>query len=452
MKQTNIKNLVIGFGKAGKTLAKTLASKGEEVILVEQSKTMYGGTCINVGCIPSKKLLNLSTQGLDFEKAMQAKNDLISKLNTKNYKMIADESKARVVDGTAVFRSNYQVDILDETGTAIEHITAERIFINTGATPVIPNIKGISESKNIITSTEALNLASKPSSITIIGAGYIGLEMATMLNNFGIKINVIDTSTAFLPREDKDIADKILNDMMSVGINICIGCTINEIKDTSTAVELKFTTREGKDLSLQSDKILVCTGRKPNIDSLGIHNTGIAIDSRGAITVDEHLQTKVPNIYALGDVHGGLQFTYTSLDDFRIVLDHLYGTKTKKLSDRTTVPYSVFLTPPLSSVGINETTAKQKNIPYNLFSLECSNIPNAHILGQTKGILKVLTHPETNTILGAVLYSANSFELINTISLAINQGIPYTVLRDAIYTHPTMNESFNDLFKAAVKK
>lgn len=232
--------------------------------------------------------------------------------------------------------------------------------------------------------------------------------------------------------------------MESDGVEFKLGVKINQINEGKVEIELANGEKE----TLIADNILVATGRKPNTDQLGLENTSIKVGDRGEVVVNDFLETTAPNVWAMGDVHGGLQFTYTSLDDFRIVANHLYGDGSRKLSDRTNVPNSVFITPTLSSVGLNEKAAQAQGIPYRLFKLEATAIPKSAILSQPKGMLKGLV-AEDGTILGATIYAEESHEVINLVSLAIQAKLPYTMVRDQVFTHPTMSEALNDLFADA---
>ena len=333
---------------------------------------------------------------------------------------------------------------MDAEGEVIAQLIGERIFINTGATPVLPPIPGLVDSRNVVTSTELMDLKQLPEHLTIIGSGYIGLEFASMFASYGSKVTVLDIFDNFLPRDDEDISKLVRSDLESRGIIFKLGVKIDAITDNS----VEIINKEGKKVSILSDKILVATGRKPNTAGLGLENTNIQLGQRGEIVVNDKLETTVQNVWALGDVHGGLQFTYTSLDDFRIVSNNLYGDGKRSLSDRKNVPTSVFITPALSKVGLNEKAAKAAGIDYRLFKLAATAIPKSAVLNQSKGLLKALVDPETDKILGITIYAEESYETINLISLAIEVGLPYTLLRDKIYTHPTMTEALNDLFAA----
>lgn len=437
----NVKNIIIGFGKGGKTLAKFLAQKGEEVLVVEKSDKMYGGTCINIACLPSKRLIIEAGNGVDFVDAVNGKNDMTSMLRNKNYHMLADEENVTVLDGIAKFMNNHEIAVTTVNGQ-IEEFHGDRIFINTGALPVMLPIPGLMESNAILDSTAAMDQTNLPKKLVIIGAGYIGLEFASMFAEYGSEVTVLDLHDNFLPREDDDIAVEIKHDLENSGVKFELGVKISRIDDHTVYYE-----KDGVTTTTVADRILVATGRKPNTEDLGIENTDIELTDRGTIMVDDYLRTNVENVWAIGDVKGGPQFTYISLDDFRIIKDQLYGDAQRRVSDRINVPYSVFITPTLSRVGLNEKEAKSQNIKYELKKLPVTSIPKAQVLKDPRGLFKALINPANNQILGVTLYGAESYELINQISMAMKMKIPANILRDQIYTHPTMSESFNDLFK-----
>lgn len=439
------KNIIIGFGKGGKTLAKNLAAKGESVLVVEKSKKMYGGTCINIACLPSKNLIINAQRGIKFEDAVKQKDEMTTALRNKNYHMVADEETATVLDGTAKFVDNHTIEIVLDSGEKTK-IKGERIFINTGATPIIPQVKGLKESKYILDSTAAMDQNSLPNELVILGAGYIGMEFASMFARYGAKVTVLDTNEKFLKREDDDISEMIFNDLSQDGIEFNLGVKVVEVRDLSDKVEIVYEIN-GQKRTVKADKLLVATGRKPVTEGLGLENTDIKLDERGAIKVDDYLRTTAENVWAIGDVKGGPQFTYISLDDFRIIFDQLYGKGERKVSDRKLVPYSVFTTPALSRVGLNEVEAKNKGIEYKLFKLAATSIPKAKVIGNTRGMYKILVNPDTEEILGATIYGEESYEVINLIALAMKAKLPYIMLRNQIYTHPTMSEALNDVLK-----
>ena len=436
-----IQNLIIGFGKGGKTLAKSLAAKGEKVVVIEKDAQMYGGTCINVGCIPSKALITQGLKQRSFTVAAENKTALINKLRNKNYHMLADDPNIQVVDGTAKFVSDHQVRVQTTAGKEVTY-EAERIFINTGATAVIPEIAGLKLSEKVGTSKELMALTTKPEHLVILGAGYIGLEFASMFASFGSKVTVIDPFATFLPREDRSFAEMIQQDLTEKGIEFVLGTNIQSIQETQ---QVSVALADGRIIT--GDYLLVATGRKPNTDQLGLENTAIKVNERGAVVVDEKLQTTVANVWALGDVTGGLQFTYISLDDYRIVENQLFGDQSRTTNNRPAVPYSVFIEPPISHVGLHEYEAQKQGLDYKKFVHLNANVPKAHILENAKGMFQVLVDRQTDFILGATIYGAESHEVINLLTLAMNVKASYQVLKNQIYTHPTMSEALNDVLK-----
>lgn len=444
MKQ--VKNLIIGFGKAGKTLAGEFASRGEDVILVEKSKKMYGGTCINVACIPTKKLkfLAFKRDELGYSMAVNAKNELISKLNNGNYHKVADLENAEVLDGTASFINENTVEVHTEDG--VEEIQAERIFINTGARPFIPNIDGLELSDRILTSESLIELTDLPKDLAIIGSGPVGLELASIYSQFGSNVTLIDRNDTILKDEDADVRDAVIAAIEAQGINIVTNANTQSVKENADSVSIYYNIN-GDQHEIQATHLLVATGRKPNIEDLNLGKAGITVSDKGAVEVNEFLQTNLPHIFALGDVNGGPQQTYISLDDYRIIRDFIYGDKSYSTDRRKNVPATTFIEPPLSQVGLSETAAREQGLDYKVASLDVSSIPKAKILDNQTGLYKAIIDSKTNKILGATLFGEESHEVINIISTAMIADMDYTQLRDQIFTHPTMAEALNDLFK-----
>lgn len=440
-----IKNIIIGFGKGGKTLAKFLAQKGEDVLVIEKSNQMYGGTCINIACLPSKRLIIEAANGVEFTDAVNGKNEMTAFLRNKNYHMLADEPTVTVLDGEAKFLSDHKIEVATTDGSIVQY-EGERIFINTGALPVILPIPGLKDSPYLLDSTQAMDQKKLPKQLVIIGAGYIGLEFASMFAKYGSQVTVLDHNSDFIPREDDDISSVVKKDLEEAGVKFELGVDIKQVVNKEDHVEVEYE-KDGKVLVAQGDRVLAATGRKANTADLGLENTNIKTDERGNVVVNDQLKTSVENVWAIGDVKGGLQFTYISLDDFRIIRSQLFGDGSYTMASRKIVPYSVFIEPPLSEVGLTEKQAKKANIDYKLFKLPVAAIPKARVAKNTHGLFKALVDPETKQILGTTLYGLESHELINMIALAMKAKLPYTMLRDQIYTHPTMSEAFNDLFK-----
>lgn len=448
--------IIIGFGKAGKTLAGFLAGKGQNVALIEESDKMYGGTCINVGCIPSKSLVNsverLENKDLStfaerkdyYKKSVDKKEALITALRGKNYEMLASKENIDIYNGKGSFVSNKIVNI-EKNGDNIQ-IEGEKIFINTGSETIIPNIKGLKESKNILTSKSLMELKELPRKLVIIGAGYIGLEFASTYAGFGSEVVIIDASDDILKREEKEAADRVKKILEAKGITFYLNSKVEEISDNENDSSIAISNGNGEIIQFNGDKILVAIGRKANTQGLELEKAGVQVDERGNIIVNEKLETTAPNIWALGDVKGGLQFTYISLDDFRIIRDNVYGNGNRSLNDRNVVPYTTFLSTPLSRVGLSEKEAIEKGFDVKVGQIEAMAIPKGKIEGKSEGFLKVVVDAKTDKILGATLLCNTSHEMINIIALAMKGNLPYQIIRDMIFTHPTMSESLNDLF------
>jgi len=444
MDKINIKNLIIGFGKAGKTLAADLAKHGEEVILVEKSSSMYGGTCINIGCIPSKKLLVEAerkpldvNQSVYFEQAMERKNALISALRTANYKKLDDLEGVRIINATASFIDKNTV-LLKGEGDEIE-VTAQRIFINTGTTSISLNIKG-GDGNHVYNSTQLLSLNTFPKRLVIIGGGYISLEFACMFQAFGSKVTILEASDTFLAREDRDVADEMLRILNTRGIEVMLNSKTSELQENDS-----YTTVITSQGNFDAEAVLVAIGRKPATDELELHNADIKTDERGYIITNDYLQVN-EHIWAMGDVAKTPQFTYMSLDDYRIVRDQLFGDSKRSRLDRKNIATSVFTYPTLAQVGLTEQQAKSAGLQFEVKKIAANAIPKAKVLGQTDGLLKAIVEKQSNRILGVTLFCAEAHELINICKLAIDNNITAETLKNQIFTHPTMAEALNDLF------
>ncbi|EGQ1726142.1 FAD-containing oxidoreductase [Staphylococcus pseudintermedius] len=433
--------IVVGFGKAGKTLAKFAAQQGKSVAVIEKSAEMYGGTCINIGCIPSKVLVHDGIEAASFNDAMQRKRDVVNALNSKNYHNLADEETVDVINMTASFKSAHAIDLLNAQGEAVQTIEGKNIVINTGAKSVIPNIKGIDTSQRVYDSKAIMDLTQQPKRLVIVGGGYIALEFASIFANFGTTVTVLERSDQILKREDAVIAQQVTEDLTQKGIQFIYNAETEAIEDEADVT--KVVTNQG---TFEADAVLVATGRKPNTEGLNLEAAGVQLGQRGEIIVNDKLQTSVDHIYAVGDVHGGLQFTYISLDDFRIVKSQLFGDGKRTLAQRGVVPYTMFIDPPMARVGMTATEAREKGYDILENQVAVNTMPRHKINNDTRGLFKAVVDAKSGQVLGATLYGQQSEELINIVKLAIDQQLPYAVLRDNIYTHPTMAESFNDLF------
>lgn len=446
-----VDNIIIGFGKAGKTLANYLGNKGEKTILVEKSSLMYGGTCINVGCIPSKFLATQSDRrsysGINdeeyYKKSIINKKELIAKLNKANYDKVSSNANVEVVDGLASFKDEHIINIT--TDNQDYEVYADKIFINTGSIPFVPDIEGLKIEKRIHTSETLMNLEEIPHTMTIFGSGFIGLEFAASYAKFGTKVTIIDKEAKLLPREDDDVANVVFESYKGLGVDFVFNAGINKVEQDDNNVKISYTLN-GEEVEICSDVLLVATGRKSNVKDLKLENAGIEISERGFIKVNKHLQTNKPHIFAMGDVNGGPQFTYVSLDDYRIVKSYLEDKGSYSLDDRQPIAFSAFLHPTFSKVGLSEKEALEKGYKIKVATLPVTAIPKAKILGNQIGIYKAVVDADTNQILGVVLFGEDSHEVINIVVLAVIMKQPYSVLANQIFTHPTMAEALNDLF------
>ena len=452
--RTKYDAVIIGFGKGGKTMAGALGAAGKKVALIEKSDRMYGGTCINVGCIPTKSLVYraglAAAKGGSFEEkaaaykaAMEQKEDLTARLRGKNYQKLDSNPNITVIDGTASFQSPHVVEV-EKDGRTFQ-VEGEQIFINTGSSAFIPPIEGLKGNPYVYTSEGLLNLTELPSRLVIIGGGYIGVEFSSIYASFGSQLTILQDGDIFLPREDEEIAGAVRESLESRGIRVMTGVKVKALEQAEG--KALVAVDNGKEVQkLEAEAVLVATGRRPNTAGLNLEAAGVEIGPRGGIVTDDSLTTTAPHIYAMGDVRGGLQFTYISLDDFRIVKSKVLGDGSYTLKERGAVPYSVFLIPPFSRVGLSEKEAVEKGYKVKVARLAAAAIPKAQVLEQPAGLLKAVIDEETGLILGAHLFCQESYEMINMIKLAMDAKVPYQVLRDTIYTHPTMSEAFNDLF------
>lgn len=430
--------VVIGFGKAGKTLAAKFASIGKKTALIERSQSMYGGTCINIGCIPTKTLLVAAEHNLSFDQVLAQKEAVVQRLNKKNYVTLQDKG-VDIFDAEAHFVSNKVLEMV--AGNDRQEITAETIIINTGATSTILPIPGLATSKYVYDSTGIQQLSELPETLGILGGGNIGLEFAGLYNTLGSKVTVLDASDVFLPRVEPSIAQLAKQYLSEDGITLLQNVRTTEIKNQDQKV---LVVTEGETYSF--DALLYATGRKPNIAPLQLENTDIQLSDRGAIKVNKHCETSVPGVFAVGDVNGGPQFTYVSLDDARIVYHYITGAGDYTLEHRKQIPNTLFITPPLSQIGMTEAQAKEAKLPYSVKEIPVAQMPRGHVNNQLRGAFKVVVNTDTKEILGATIFSDGSQEIINIITVAMDNHIPYTYFQHQLFTHPTLAENLNDVF------
>lgn len=466
MEQLDVDTLVIGWGKGGKTLAGQLARSGRQVALVERSPQMYGGGCINVACVPTKALIHQASGRRDgddpiewFAASVAARDGLIGKLRAKNHEMLATVSTVTLIDGDARFLG---VGDDGQEGAAPAHlvevsggdetlrISAEHVVVNTGTFPARPALDGLAvlePADGVYDSTTIQHADPFPRRLTILGSGYVGLEFAGMFADFGSEVTVVGRSEALLFAEDDDVASAVREALEAQGVTFRLGMSATSVSSSGGVVRLGASDAAGE-ASIEADALLVATGRTPTTAALGLEAAGIATDERGYIVVDDFLRTSVEGVYAVGDVNGGDQFTYISLDDSRILADQLMGQGARSRADRVAVPSTTFLTPPLARVGLNEKQARAAGRDVLVASKKVADIaamPRPKIMGQTRGVIKFVVDPETDLVLGATLNCIDGQELINLVALAMRAGVTASELRDGIWTHPSSTEALNEV-------
>lgn len=444
--------IIIGFGKGGKTLATDLAASGKKVAMVEKSNKMYGGSCPNVGCVPTKFLVNKSeiseikafasfAEKAEFYTwSIAQKKKMREMILSKMFTMLDSNSNVDLYTAKGSFVSPNEVEV-DGDGFK-EVIYGDKIVIDTGSVPFIPPIKGISDSKYVYTSEGMLELETLPKHLVIIGGGNIGLEFASIYRRFGSEVTVLQDLPSFMPNEDEDIAKCVKEGMDGDGIKFEFGVKIESVFDKGDEAVIKYNA-DGLNKEITADTVLVSTGRKPNTEGLNLEAAGIKTTARGAVAVNDRLRTDNPNVWAIGDVVGGAQFTYVSLDDYRIVISDMNG------GDRTTkrtIPYAMFLSPSLARVGLTEKAALEQGYKIKIAKMLPTSIPRCHALAKYRGLLKAVVDADTNMILGVSLFCEESHEMVNIVKFAMDYNLPYTALRDHMYTHPIMTEALSDLF------
>jgi probable pyridine nucleotide-disulfide oxidoreductase len=452
-------DIIIGGGKAGKTLAPALVADGRKTALVERSLTMMGGGCINIACIPTKTMvasaevahtvrhsaaygINTAPPTVDLATVIQRKRSVVESARAMNLHNLETALGRDLIIGTARFVAPKTIEVTTTDGTT-RLLTAERLFINTGTRPLIPAIPGLKDI-GFLTSESMMELAQLPKHLIVLGSGYIGLEFAQMFRRFGSDVTVIGQSDQILSSQDPDLAISVQTLLEHEGIEFLLNAKVLRVvrAGNETSLQIQIGDRQ---MNLQGSHLLVAMGRASTTDTLNLTAAGIAINAHGFIQVNDQLETNVPGIWALGDINGGPQYTHVSLDDYRIVKANLIDGNNRSTQDRP-IPSCLFIDPELAHVGLTETEAQQQGYTIRVAKLAASAIPRAQTLGQTDGLLKAIVDAKTDQILGCSLLCHTAGEMISTVQMVMQAQMPYTVLRDGVLTHPTMTEGLNLLF------
>ncbi|MEP0884687.1 mercuric reductase [Microcoleus sp. FACHB-SPT15] len=452
-------DIIIGGGKSGKTLAPALVADGRKTALVERSLNMIGGSCPNIACIPSKTMVasaevantvrNSAAYGIhtapptvDMAAVIQRKRSVVQSLRPINLNILNTALGDNLIIGTARFVAPKTIEVATDEGTT-RLLTAERLFINTGTRPLVPSVPGLKEA-GFLTSESIMELEELPEHLIVLGSGYIGLEFAQMFRRFGSRVTVIGQSEQILSQQDPDIAIAVQTLLERDGIEFLLKAKVLRVERSGNATKLQLQVAD-REIELQGSHLLVAIGRTPNSDILNLAAAGVATDARGFIRVNDRLETNVPNIWALGDINGGPQYTHVALDDYRIVKANLIDGGNRSTQGRL-VPSCLFIDPELAHVGLTETEAQQQGYAIRVAKLDASDIMRAVTQSQTDGLMKAIVDTETGRILGCSLLCHEAGEVISTVQMVMQAQMPYTVLRDGVLTHPTMTEGLNMLF------
>jgi pyruvate/2-oxoglutarate dehydrogenase complex dihydrolipoamide dehydrogenase (E3) component len=450
--------LVLGSGEAGKYIAWTFAKKGMRTAVIERK--YVGGSCPNIACLPSKNVIQSAKVASYFRRSEEfgiAKDDFrinmsavrdrkrrmidgLIQLHLDNYK----RSGAELIMGSGRFVApkTLEVAFLDG-GTRL--LRGEKVIIGTGTRAKIEQIPGLSESSPL-THIEALELDHVPEHLLILGGGYVGLELAQAMRRFGSRVTTIDRNERLAHREDKDVSEALADLCEGEGIELVLGAQVVSVEGKSgQSVRLRLI-QAGSEIILEGTHLLVAVGRVPNTKDIGLELAGVGLTDAGYIKVNERLETTAPGVWAVGECAGSPQFTHIAFDDFRIVRDNLGG------GDRVTTgrqaPFCMFTDPELTRIGLSETEAKQKGIAYRLAKIPMGSVLRTRTLSETRGFMKALVDTKSDRILGFTAFGVDAGEIMAPVQIAMVAGLPYTALRDAILTHPTLAEGLIPLLSS----
>ena len=452
-------DLVILGGGTGSTVAAwTFAGEGKRVAVVDRK--YIGGSCPNIACLPSKNVIHSAKVAsffrrgeefgiihngftIDMSGVRERKRTMVHGLNEvylDNYK----KTGAELILGNGRFIAPKTVEVTASDGST-RHLHGTNVIVSTGTRATIEPIPGLAEAKPL-THIEALELAGIPEHLIVIGSGYVGLELAQAMRRFGSRVSVIGRRQRLLPQEDEDVADALRLLLEDEGIEIFLEAHIKQVSGTSGNSVCVSIEHDGMERALKGSHVLVATGRTPNTEGLGLEHAGIELTHRGYLKVNNRLQTTAPGVWAIGEVAGSPQFTHISLDDFRVVHDNLNGVH--HVTSGRQVPYCLFTDPELARVGLSENEAKAKDIAYRLFKIPMAANLRARTLSETRGFLKALVESGSDRILGFTAFGAGAAEIMSAVQVAMIAGLPFTGLRDAVLTHPTLVEGLISLFSS----
>jgi pyruvate/2-oxoglutarate dehydrogenase complex dihydrolipoamide dehydrogenase (E3) component len=451
--------LVIGSGEAGKHIGWTMAQMGHRTAVVERK--LIGGSCPNIACLPSKnivhsaKVASFARRAAEFGLELGSFTIDMAGVQRRKRKMVEEEiqghlnlykaSGAELIMGSARFIAPRTVEVsLNDGGTRV--IAGNRVFLNLGSRAVIPGVPGAAAAKPM-THIQLLDLDRLPEHLVVIGGGYVGLELSQAMRRFGSRVTLIERSPQIASQEDADVSAALLELFHDEGIEVLLGTEVVRVEGLS-GQQVRVHVKDGNgERVIEGSDLLVAVGRLPNTQEIGLDQTGVELDNRGYIKVNERLETTAQSIWAVGDCAGSPQFTHVAFDDFRVIRDNLNG------GNRTTlnrlIPYCIFTDPELARVGLNETQAKRGGVEYRVVKIPMAMVFRAETLSEPRGFLKMLIDKDSDRILGITVFGVEASEPMATVQTAMLAGLPYTALRDAIFAHPTAAEGLVRLLASA---
>jgi pyruvate/2-oxoglutarate dehydrogenase complex dihydrolipoamide dehydrogenase (E3) component len=440
-------SIIIGAGQAGPPLAGRLTKAGQTVALIERK--LFGGTCVNTGCIPTKTMVasayaaHMARRASDFGVRIQGsiqvdmkgvkdrKESILAKSRDGIEKWLRGMDKCTVFHAPARFVSNHEIEVDSEI------IDADQIFINVGGRAVVPDMRGVNDIA-YLTNSSILDLEELPEHLVVVGGSYVGLEFAQMFRRFGSSVTIVEKRSRLIMHEDEDIAAAVKEILESEGIDIRLDaeCIAFEPAERGAFVH---THCDAGDPKVHGSHVLLAVGRRPNTDDLGLDKAGVQTDERGYIVVDDELRTNIPGIWAMGDCNGKGAFTHTSYNDFEIVAANLLDDDPRRVSDRIQA-HALYIDPPLGQIGMTEAEVRKMGKPALIGTRPMSKVGRAVEKGESKGFMKVLVDAESKKILGAAILGTGGDEAIHCILDVMYSGSPYTMLQRAMHIHPTVSE------------
>ena len=462
MKPEHFDAIILGTGQAGKPLALDLGGAGRRTAVIERE--YVGGTCVNVGCTPTKTMVasarvaylarraadygvRCGPVAVDIAQVRKRKQTIVDDFRMGGQRRLEKAENVELIFGEARFTADKVVEVKLKAGGA-RTLTADAVFINTGCRPARPAIAGL-DSVQALDSTSIMELDALPEHLLVLGGGYVGLEFGQMFRRFGSAVTVVQRGKQLLGREDPDVAAEVLKVLQEDGIEILLETDATRVQAATGGIALQLRGLAG-DRTVTGSHLLIAAGRVPNSDRLNLAATGVQVDAHGFIPVNDRLQTNVPGIYALGDVHGGPAFTHISYDDYRIIRNNMLrgGQSTRK--DRL-VPYTVYIDPQLGRIGLTEQEARAQGRTIKVAKIPMSWVARALEMAETCGFIKAIVDAQTRQILGAAVLAVEGGEIMSMLEIAMMGKLPYTALEDGIFAHPALAEGLNTLFMSMEK-